>query len=161
MSAFSQLAAKAQVLSNHQVKINHFSSPLVKKKTKKQTKKQTAWHISAFFIINLWPNPLPTMNIHNASTGDVPLIFTQCATFKMPYADVTAQGYKWETLSVSTVWVQGMICLLALWCSYEMYIALEMRKMGQILRVYSSLKLYDCNGPMSNALYMKVKDKFH
>lgn len=34
MSAFSQLAAKAQVLSNHQVKINHFSSPLVKKKTK-------------------------------------------------------------------------------------------------------------------------------
>lgn len=102
MSAFSQLAAKAQVLSNHQVKINHFSSPLVKKKTKKQT----AWHISAFFIINLWPNPLPTMNIHNASTGDIPLIFTQCATFKMPYADVTAQGYKWETLSVSTVWVQ-------------------------------------------------------
>lgn len=157
MSAFSQLAAKAQVLSNHQVKINHFSSPLVKKKTKKQT----AWHISAFFIINLWPNPLPTMNIHNASTGDVPLIFTQCATFKMPYADVTAQGYKWETLSVSTVWVQGMICLLALWCSYEMYIALEMRKMGQILRVHSSLKLYDCNGPMSNALYINVKDKLH
>lgn len=42
------------------------------------------------------------MNIHNASTGDVPLIFTQCTTFKMPYADVTAQGYKWGTLSVST-----------------------------------------------------------
>lgn len=40
MSAFGQLAAKAQVLSNHQVKINHFSSPLIKKKTKKTKNKK-------------------------------------------------------------------------------------------------------------------------